>query len=566
MNIVQLIEKVEFPVLEELMGVRSLNGARKYLKEGNVTWESLEQNGNKLTVSFRLKNESESYIVDLRWSNRLLVDQCSCGKRWKPGLKTCSHVATVVLGILDQDPFFEQLSVDDYEESTKPLEQPNRTEEQSKDKTYATRLTVIDEGGAGNRKCNDHQTQTNELEEQLNNLKLPNEINEVLDDLERFVLSLAKGGLQRCSQATLEWLNALVIKTRVNKLIILEKELKRTTEVVVKYLQKSPDLRFNDYLRQLTRLTNVLNLTRRLLAGKPHPHLSPIEIIGQVRSEYRQIPDIQAAQCLGVQGWVSETGFVGVTAYFVQTDQRPFRIFKASNVRPSQYLSDKSPIAIYKMDTHNGVSFENLSDGSFSFINVKLNRHNNLSFHKELMITPSNSFTAPTDPSFQTLVFKDWVTLLRRIQEEEITPITRAGRFDRYVVVEPSKYTTFSLDEINQNWKAPLLDGKGRKISLLVPNERSTHVANKITAFKIFFDNKFLPNALFGIVGNIGSEVTFTPISGWFYQGIRLGSPYLADSSRGRARQGTGAKQKIRLNFNFDVDNIHMVDIGGSKN
>ena len=529
-SIISLISQIPETTLADLLGTRSRNTAEKNLNSGKIEWVSKSQAQNSLNISYKPTTRSEPINITFRWTNQLLLDICSTdSKVWKIGQKLCSHASTVLLGIHHQLPFFDDdiITSEDLEVSPEKIEQQKQELKQKQALLASLKL-----------------------DEML--------VKKTLTEIKQFLESLVQTGLQRVSQATLEWINALVIKSRIAKLINIEKELKKLSSLLIRYFQKSPDLKFHDFLNSLSKTYNYMTLATGLLQDGTHPILSPVEIFGQARSEYIPASN-RDAFCLGVRGWISETGFVGVTAYFLNDNSIDTKIFTASNIRPMQYMREKSPIALYHMETHASVSFQDLSQGAFRFQNIKLNQNQNLSFHKALMITPINKQLDLNSQELKSLMYQDWVPLLNIAASQEITPIKRTGLYENFVILEPERYASFTLDEKNQLWKAPLYDNKGRQIMLTVPNERSPHVARCVLNFQKLFDNDFLPNAMFGEITFRKSEVLFNPIAGYWTQGIKLKQSW----RRQRWSQGT-SDYSLRLNFNFDLDSANSIIFPGS--
>ena len=539
-SIIQLISKIPQDSINDLIGSRSRKAGENILDSDNFLWISKKQNQNSLVVVYQAGSEEKKKVeVVLRWSNRLLLESCSCDKKWRPGQKLCSHAAVVLLGITEDDLFFE--------ETEKAFELPI-----IQSKSMFSKI----------------QIETKQIERaekiiSIDYLKLDNSLVVLtLQEIQDFLESLVQSGLQRISQATLEWTTALVIKARISKLINLEKELKRLSDLLIRYIQKNPDIKSSEFLNRLSRIQNLIYLTKYILK-EPHPTLHPIEIIGTARTEYLPRDNI-VAQTLGIKGWISDTGFVGITAYFIELKRLSENyIFTASMVRPLQYLQEKSPLFLYHLENA-GISFQEFVDSCFEFQNVKLNINKNLSFYKDLMIVsvPEKRINV-TDVAFNSLIYKDWIKLIEKVQNKQTSPIDRSGQFSEYVILEPFEYSSFELDPVQQEWQAPLYDRKRRQIMLIVPNQRSPHIANKILSFQRLFEENHLPNALFGELRFTQSKIVFNPISGYYYQGIRLKKSWRQQQRRwsaitSTATQGT-TDSSLRLLFNFDLDPVQNV-------
>lgn len=524
-SILSLISQIPETTLADLLGTRSRNTAEKILNSGKIEWLSKSQTQNSLNISYKPSTRSEPINITFRWTNQLLLDICSTdSKVWKIGQKLCSHASTVLLGIHHQLPFFDDdiITSEDLEVSPEKIEQQKQELKQKQALLASLKL-----------------------DEML--------VKKTLAEIKQFLESLVQTGLQRVSQATLEWINALVIKSRIAKLINIEKELKKLSSLLIRYFQKSPDLKFHDFLNSLSKTYNYMTLATGLLQDGTHPILSPVEIMGQSRSEYIPASN-RDAFCLGVHGWISETGFVGVTAFFLSDKPQKNNIFTASNIRPLQYLREKSPIALYHMETHASVSFQDLSQGAFRFQNVKLNQNQHLSFHSGLVLSsiPSKDLFH-FDSGIKKLIRSDWVKILNHLRMQNILPILPSFQFNQFFIIEPNLYGSFYLDEIRQEWYSPVFDKKRRQLMLMVPNDRSPHIARCVLNFQKFFEKDFLPNAIFGEITFRKSEVLFNPIAGYWYQGIKLKQSWQRQPSQGTS------EYSLRLIFNFYLDSVKSI-------
>ncbi|MHA2366658.1 MAG: hypothetical protein ACXAC7_22085, partial [Candidatus Hodarchaeales archaeon] len=193
-SVITLINKIPLNTLDDILGIRSRSSAEKVLDSGELNWISKKQIENTLEVVYKPTLKSDPVTVHLRWTNKLLLDKCSCGKVWRSGQKFCSHSAIVILGITQDDLFFE-------------------TESEPEDEIK--QIFIKERTAIKHIEIQDNKTSLQALKLDIDLLR------KTLSEIQEFVEALVKTGLHRVSQATLEWTNALVIKARIAKLINL---------------------------------------------------------------------------------------------------------------------------------------------------------------------------------------------------------------------------------------------------------------------------------------------------------------------------------------------------------
>ena len=476
----------------------------------------LEEGSKKFVINLKLEKLYNFYLT-IEF-NPFYLYSCSCGTMWYPKRKVCIHAAILLIGF-NQEYFTDNEYID--------------SDKVSSDITLAQDKTSIEKV---------REIVNTKL---LSEFDIPETIVTVLDELDQIITIFLENGSQRISHTTLEWLNTLIIRVHTHKLIKIEKSLKKLQTTFVRYLEKSVVDDSVNLLSVLTEIHNYILLTRYLLdQNSNHPYLPTIAILGQARSEYFPVDDIKQCLLLGIAGWISDSGMVGVTAYFITFDNKDDiseNFFTASNVRPIQNLMDKSPLMLYGFKTFSDVAFKNLAERSlYSLKNVKFNQNKNLSLHKNLDINPININLNDIKINYlQKITYSDWIELLNKIQNKPLFPIDQHDNSNLFIL-EPSRYVSFELDYITQRWKAPLIDINGKIIYLVVPNETAPHIANKIKNFQLMFEKEKLPNAIFGQLDFLEDEIVFHPISGWFYQGFQA-----------RGKYGSTV---TRINYNFDVD------------
>ena len=510
-----ILSRVESLDITKLATQRTTDIAKSVLKRNSASIDEIipEEGTDRIIIVLKLDKLYQFYVT-LEF-NPFFLHHCTCGILWHPKKKICLHTAIILWGLSEK--LFDLNKINDKGEKKEKIEKALTTIENVR-KIFITKL--------------------------LSDLDIPESISSVLDELEKIIVIFLENGTQRISQTTLEWLNTLIIRAHTHKLIKIEKSLKKLQTIFLKYLEKSVADDTTTFLSLLTEIHNFIMLTKFILDNPQHPYLPAVAILGQARSEYFSVNDINQCLLLGIEGWISDTGMVGVTAYFITFDKNENisdNFFTASNIRPIQNIPEKSPIMLYGFKTYSEITFRDLSKESlYSIRNVKFNQNKNLSFHKNLEINPIRLNLNEIKTKFlYKITYSDWYELLDKIQNKPLSPIGERDN-DFLFLLEPSRYVSFELDYISQKWKSPLIDKNGKLLYLIVPNENSPHIANKIKNFQLMFNQNKLPNALFGKLDFLEDEVVFYPISGWFYQGFTAKGKY--------------GSTVTRISYNLDVD------------
>ncbi|MHA1167294.1 MAG: hypothetical protein ACTSRU_05690 [Candidatus Hodarchaeales archaeon] len=474
----------------KIFGKNSISKARK-IKRGKYDF-SITGFKNWL-VDAKITCDEGTFTTTIDFSKAFKSNKCSCREGEIQGRhrKQCAHLCLMAETLKANPELLESVV----------------TSESNEKKLTSEEITAI-------------QKSAEERKKNIENLKLDQIIvNDALESVHTFICNLTHQGLQRCSPATLEVLNALEIKTKIAKLANIHKELIKLRELIIAYMDKAVAFDMSSYKYRLNQLTNFYQLCEQLLDGKQpnYNDITPLAIIGRFRSEYIPADDIKA-QCLGMKGFHTDSGFTGCSGYYLDLSEN--KLISISQVLPSSYFGE-DPVQIFTMPVKTiGFTPESLSHGFFKFTNVKLNDKGNISLHKGLGIF-STKIKALQSPEFASFKVVDWLKLLNRLYSKEATPIRLPYRLTNFLVLEPARWGRFEFDEINQVYTANLADLSGNTLVMRVKNEPFNHLTIQ-NLEKILGDEKLMPNALFGSVYVKEGSISVEPISLLYYQGVGI--------------------------------------------
>ena len=522
-SILDKIKNLSQQEIQDLLGNRNINIFSKFYKENLFQLLNLVESPSTLDCELEMhiilgknisqKSSIQKYAFQLKYGNNLTVSKCSCGKNWKRGNKVCIHVGYLLYLITSNLPLNIQVN---HHSEKEYLEQ-------------------------------DYQDIKERVElkfQSMEGLDLePAVIAPILREIRLYLRQLLLLGLQRTSSINLDYLANLTIKAHIAKLANIERQLQSLQETIRGFLLKE-DIPLQEFLSKITRIYNFIELAQQLLIGKKHPYLTPIDIIGAIRSEYIPVPDFEAF-CIGTSGWITDSGFVGVTLYYINNytifsskfrslsrnilknnqqlllssiDGNNLNIITLSNVRPLQYVSSANPISIFNLYTPTGLSFAEIAYTKILVKNAKVNLKGQLSLSQDLFILTADPIKHD-NPLIQSITYSNWLDLIEELRSSTITPIDLPSD-DKFVILEPKSYGSFVFNAISGSWIADLVDQTGHRIQIYLPDQEINY--HTINNLQIFFDNDTLPNAIFGKVTLINGKICLYPYTLYYYLGYKL--------------------------------------------
>ena len=509
--------------IQDLIGKKNLTILNKLYEDKLFRVFALTESSNVLeceleltTVLNKKTNGSKTmqkFTFQLTYLTKRTVVKCSCGKRWKPGTKLCLHVGCLYYLLLLNLPL--NVSVDHQPEA---------------------RLSELDYRAV--------KEQTAEKLQNIESLDIePAVVLPILKEIRTYLHQLLLLGLQRTSNINVDYLANLIIKAHLAKLANIERQLQSLQETIHAFLLKE-DLPLQEFLLKVTRMYNYLELTDHLLKKKKHSYLLPIDIIGTLRSDYIPVPDFEAF-CIGANGWVTDSGFIGATLYYItsfqnlnnksmlNTQDAPISTHKTlhssisesnssiitvSNVRPLQYVHSINPSSIFNLYTPTGLSLADIAYNKIILKNPKINHKNQLSLNQDLLIIATDPVKSD-HPLIRSLVYTDWLDIVEELRSSAIVPIELSSS-DKYVILEPKSYGSFVFNAITGSWIADVVDQTDHRISIYLQDKEVNY--HSINNLQTLFDNNKLPNAVFGKIDLVNGRICVYPYTLYYYQGYKL--------------------------------------------
>lgn len=279
------------------------------------------------------------------------------------------------------------------------------------------------------------------------------------DAIDALVHRVGLQGLQRMSRASVDELAALGQTAHNAGLVRIERDLARLATHLGRALDRDPlfDVEvFGDALNRVW-LTNRRARARVEAGALPDEML---DLIGRARRSYSDHDPLEL-QALGASGWVSDSGFVGVSIDYATADGR--RI-EAASARPTMYFGT-DPTRLMRFAPHDtlDVTLGELAHGAWRFDAVRLSDDGRLSIHKELRVGPA-PFRGGR--AYDPWRIDRWRDAVDRLRAAELGPLGSDARTPVYI--EPAAVEPVVTDETRARATAVARDEGGARLAIEV--------------------------------------------------------------------------------------------------
>jgi hypothetical protein len=311
---------------------------------------------------------------------------------------------------------------------------------------------------------------------------------------------LHRRGLQGLDPRAPDELLALSQWCHTAGLVNLEREVDQVATLARRYAERDPLFPPTGWLQATSR---VWWAVRRLQSALSRGDVDAVDgMAGEARREYKLLADELVVQAVGASGWVSDSGFVGVTVYLSSAKG----LVQASIVRPSSFFGD-DPKTLLSQPLAEGqaVSLRDLAHGAWVMGNVKISADHRLSLHRELGLGPipgagSRALTELALPGFRAALGK-----LRAAGLDE-------GAEPLALWLWPLRMGIPVVDEIHARVRVPFVDAAGAQVEVdvLMRPENNLLLDN---LDRIGKGEAPAPDGWFGRVWVAGGRLRFQPIT-----------------------------------------------------
>lgn len=278
-------------------------------------------------------------------------------------------------------------------------------------------------------------------------------------ELSEQVLSrLGRQGLTRLSRAAVVELRALVQTAHNGGLVKLERTFEGLATTVEHYLDRDPNFRPERYVDRLNRAWLLLEVARRVHEAGGDPSDHP-EALGEYRRTYVPLEAPLTVQALGASGWVTDSGFVGITVHLRGGE----RTYQLSNARPVDYFgSDPQRLLRMPLSEYLSTTIQDLAHGAFTLHRAKLAWDGRISVGAELDVRPA-AWSGAVYDDCTARSWREAAELLR----SQLTPLE--GAPSRLVLLTPQRWSGFVIDEKRSLATLTLRDAADVALAVEVP-------------------------------------------------------------------------------------------------
>jgi len=324
---------------------------------------------------------------------------------------------------------------------------------------------------------------------------------------------LLRHGLQRVTTGTGVELAAASQWAHHARLTRVERELMALQAQVDKYLARDPLFRTDAFVDRVNRLAwRLAEIEHHLSDGRTADELVPL--VGVPRRRYEPIDGELLVVAVALRTWVSDTGFMGVTAQLWAPEEE--RMVEVGLARPTDYFgTDPSRLVFQLLNDAIGVSMQELSHGAWHLEGIKLSADGRISLPGDAWARPAAS---PLSDALASLRCDDLLQVVDRLMDDVLTPIDGGG--GAWVYLEPAAIGPRRVDDTRTEATATLVDRRGAEALLRVPlgAERAQQVENLDHLSRP--DTR--PDGLVVQARVVGDALHLEPVTAVFHDAVQL--------------------------------------------
>ncbi|PIE25392.1 MAG: hypothetical protein CSA62_01195 [Planctomycetota bacterium] len=283
---------------------------------------------------------------------------------------------------------------------------------------------------------------------------------ELVPAVREAVLAITERGLSRLSRAQAARIDALATSAHGVDLPRLERELQGLAGQFLALLAREAHADSESAALQLAR---ILALTEALASGRAG-------LVGLHKGHFVRAGNLELIG-LGARHLSTRSGFVGIVCYFWDLKSKSFCSW--SDVRDKS-LSDFSPEAIF----HAPGPWQGCQSPASACVSRFRLQGAWKSSAGRLSGRQSTRYqgTGKSDWS-QVSAFDDWQQLKQDLCESFLESLRESDEFAQLVLLRPSDWCEQGFDEVQQEWRATLLDSEERKLPMIVPGNDTHNLA-----------------------------------------------------------------------------------------
>ncbi|MEQ1571778.1 MAG: hypothetical protein ABMA64_39490, partial [Myxococcota bacterium] len=331
---------------------------------------------------------------------------------------------------------------------------------------------------------------------------------ERVERVEAWLRRTLDAGLERAGAGDVEEARELARTAHHARLVRLERELAGAATQLERYLRRDPSFSLPAWVATLGRLDQLARATARHL---DHGEGDADTLLGVMRRVYEPLAGTIEVAALGASGWVSDSGFCGITIHL--WDRRAGRPWLASVARPVAVVgSDPRRLLFHPISEVTPLTLHELAHGGHVLDDVRVSSDGRLSLHTQLVATPA----APCRPDdYRAYAVGGAAEVVDRLAAEAIGAL---GGGSALVFVDGCAVRDVAIDPTAARGSATVVDGAGARLEVSVPVRPETDLLLENLA-RVAQRGRV---GLFGRAWLRGASVGFEPYTAVFDAPVRL--------------------------------------------
>ncbi|MEN0065029.1 MAG: hypothetical protein AAGA48_22995 [Myxococcota bacterium] len=335
-----------------------------------------------------------------------------------------------------------------------------------------------------------------------------------LDQVARFLQRLAEQGWQRTTAVTLKEIRTVAQVAHHARLVRLQRELARLETQLKRYLDRDPSFSPAGLLGTVNRVW----LLERAIRGATDRATSIADlepIAGTPRRTYRPVEGMIDVVVGAAHGWVTDSGYVGVTAHLWHRDEK--RWLQATMARPDRMVGP-DPARLLRMPLSDAtpLTMQEFCHGAWTLDDVRLSSDGRVSLHSELVVVPT---AIAARQGLATVAAENFLAIVDRLEGAPSGPLD--GTPQSLVYIEGIQIDRPLVDDTRARVFAGVRDRQGRRLEVTVPLRPEHDVL--IDNLELCATPAWSPEGLIAEASLVGDQVVLSPLSAVFARPVSIG-------------------------------------------
>jgi hypothetical protein len=331
---------------------------------------------------------------------------------------------------------------------------------------------------------------------------------EVARRVDALLRRACRAGLRHLPRSALGELQALEQAAHVAGLVHVERELAGVATALERALDRDPQHRAASLVAALARVRARVRAAEAALAAPASPRDE--EVFGVARRRYDDVAGTLVVEALAAVGYVTESGFTGVSVTLVAVDTGEELV--ASVVRPTDWFGDE-PRRLWFQPVSDAtpLAVADLAHGAWQLDGAKRSADGRLSLHAGLLVTPAGPTPARTLAPYRVPGLREGVDRVAR----DLAADEEAGV---RLAIEGLRPAGVAVDETRGVATVSFTDQAGavaRQVVPMVP--RNDLLLDNLARLRVR-----PPGLLVGRLSASAQGLSFEAQTAWFDQPVRL--------------------------------------------